>query len=108
MPTEEPIDRISAFHALEEKGAEAEEQSEDDGAAYGRHRRPWSRQRKGRLVRPREQKVRQSLGGDAPRETDEPAPTPPENGRVSDRGQVGEEDRIGPVDLDDTDQADEE
>lgn len=107
MPSEEPIDRISVFDALD-KGDETEEQSEDEGAAYGRHRRPFSRQRKGRLVRPREQKVRQSLGGDPPRENDEPPPIPSENRRTSLDDEVGEEERIGPVDVDDTDHVDED
>ena len=51
---------------------------------------------------------RQSLGGDASRETEEPAPIPSENRRVPAEEPNESEGRIGPVDLDDADQSDDE
>jgi hypothetical protein len=98
---EEPIDRISAFHLMEER--QSEEQDEGNDTGFGRHRRPFTPHRRGRQVKPRESKVRQSLGGDQSKEADEPSPGPPIT-QPEPRGRsVRMENGIGPIDLDESD-----
>jgi hypothetical protein len=103
---EEPIDRISAFHALEER--DSEEQDAGNDTAYGRNRRPFTPHRKGRQVKPRESKVRQSLGGDQSKEENGPAPDPPLTQPEPSARRIRMENGIGPIDLDEPDSSEEE
>ncbi len=101
---EEPIDMLSAFGGAREEDEEREPQAAPLG--FGHHRRPFTQHRKGRQVKPREAKVRQSLGGDAPREgeeSDAPAPPVPPTRRIAPEGQIGMTGGIGPIDLDEPD-----
>jgi hypothetical protein len=106
MP-EEPIDRISAFHALEEKNAEAQDDDGDD-REFGRQRRPYTRHRRGRQSKPRETRNRQSLGGNNSKEEEESTPDPPMT-QPEPQGRRGRmENGIGPIDLDEPDSSEEE
>jgi hypothetical protein len=98
---EEPIDRISAFHALEEK--ESVERNDDNGTGFGRNRRPFTPHRRGRQVKPRESKVRQTLGGDQSRDEDAPSPDPPVTQPEVSGRRVRMENGIGPIDLEEHD-----
>ena len=105
MP-EEPIDRISAFHSPEEEDSEDQDEGNDTG--FGRQRRPYTRHRRGRQSKPRESKVRQSLGGDHAKEAADPIPDPPITRPESRKRRVGMENGIGPIDLDEPDSSEEE
>jgi len=97
---QEPIDMVSVFGEGSPRGENAAAASSE----FGRHRRPFTQHRKSRQVKPREAKVRQSLGGDSFRENDdaaeEPAPIRP---RIASEASPGLTDGIGPIDLTDID-----
>jgi hypothetical protein len=92
---DEPIDRISAF------GGERATDGEPTAARpeFGRTSRPFTQHRKGRQVKPREQKHHRSLGGE-PSSADE-SPTMETPRRIAVEGKIGMSDGIGPIDLDD-------
>lgn len=94
--TQPPIDRISAFGREGESGAEPRTASTPE---FGRTRRPFSQHRKGRQVKPRENRVHRTLGGDLEREAGEPKAQ--ETRRVAPEGRIGMTDGIGPIDLED-------
>jgi hypothetical protein len=96
---DEPIDRISAFGG---SSRSSEEEPAAARAEFGRTTRPFTQHRKGRSVKPREQKIHRALGGEpAHGEDGRPDPvTAPR--RIAVEGQIGMADGIGPIDLDDT------
>lgn len=93
---DEPIDRISAFGG--------DRSSEEEPAAarsdFGRTTRPFTQHRKGRQVKPREQKIHRSLGGEAARADDGGPDVVTTPRRIAVEGQIGMADGIGPIDLD--------
>jgi hypothetical protein len=96
-PVDEPIDMISSFGGSEEPGSATTQTP----SAYGHHRRAWTPHRKGKASKPRETKIRRTLGGGIPRD-EEPTPPQPYGRPGPSAGRIGLVDGIGPIDLDDT------
>ncbi len=97
QPAQPPIDRISAFSREGEGGDEPRAATPPE---FGRTRRPFSQHRKGRQVKPRENRVHRTLGGDLER-GDAEEPKEKETRRVAPEGRIGMADGIGPIDLTD-------